>query len=117
MLLNKNELSAIMKKAHVMTKKFVKLYHVNYRFQFSLCLKFMYSQFKAYAKETMEEHLRNILLTLNKLLITKDNRYDKYLKLYNKYNSEENIIRKAKNIISLDGYFKNSLGKKYIKLE
>ena len=77
----------------------------------------MYSQFKAYAKETMEEHLRNILLTLNKLLITKDNRYDKYLKLYNKYNSEENIIRKSKNIISLDRYFKNSLGKKYIKLE
>ena len=51
MLLNKNELSAIMKKAHVMTKKFVKLYHVNYHFQFSLCLKFMYSQFKAYAKK------------------------------------------------------------------
>ena len=117
MLLNKNELSAIMKKAHVMTKKFVKLYNVNYRFQFSLCLKFMYRQFKAYAKKTMEEHLRNILLTLNKLLITKDNRYNKYLKLYNKYNTEENIIRKAKNIISLDKYFKNSLGKKYIKLE
>ena len=53
----------------------------------------------------------------NKLLITKDNRYNKYLKLYNKYNLEENVIRKAKNIISLDRYFKNSLGKKYIKLE
>ena len=38
-----------------MTKKFVKLYHVNYRFQFSLCLKFMYSEFKAYAKKTKEE--------------------------------------------------------------
>ena len=117
MLLNKNELSAIMKKAHVMTKKFVKLYHVNYKFQFSLCLKFMYSQFKEFAKQKMEEHLRNILLTLNKLLITKDNRYNKYLKLYNKYNSEENIIRKSKNLISLDRYFENSLGKKYIKLE
>lgn len=117
MLLNKNELSAIMKKAHVMTKKFVKLYHVNYKFQFSLCLKFMYSQFKEFAKQKMEEHLRNILLTLNNLLITKDNKYNKYLKLYNKYNSEENVIRKSKNIISLDGYFKNSLGEKYIKLE
>ena len=117
MLLNKNELSAIMKKAHVMTKKFVKLYHVNYRFQFSLCLKFMYSQFKAYAKKTMEEHLRNILLTLNNLLLIKDKKYEEYLKLYNKYSLEKNIIRKAKNIISLDKYFKNSLGKKYIKLE
>ena len=117
MLLNKNELSAIMKKAHVMTKKFVKLYHVNYRFQFSLCLKFMYTQFKEYAKQKMEDHLRNILLTLNNLLLTKDKKYEEYLKLYNKYNTEENIIRKAKNIISLDGYFKNSLGKKYIKLE
>ena len=117
MLLNKNELSAIMKKAHVMTKKFVKLYHVNYHFQFGLCLKFMYAEFKAYAKKTMEEHLRNILLTLNNLLLTKDKKYEKYLKLYNEYSLEENIIRKAKNIISLDKYFKNSLGKKYIKLE
>ena len=81
MLLNKNELSAIMKKAHVMTKKFVKLYHVNYRFQFSLCLKFMHSQFKEFVKQKMEEHLRNILLTLNNLLLTKDNRYNRYLKL------------------------------------
>ena len=63
-MLNKNELSAIMKKAHVMTKKFVKLYHVNYHFQFSLCLKFMYSQFKAYAKETMEEHLREYITNI-----------------------------------------------------
>lgn len=116
-MLNKKELSAIMKKAHVMTKKFVKLYHVNYRFQFSLCLKFMYTQFKEFARKTMEDHLRNILLTLNKLLITKDNRYNKYLKLYNKYNTEENVIRRSKNIISLDGYFRNSLGEKYIKLE
>lgn len=116
-MLNKNELSCIMKKAHVMTRKFVKIYHVNYRFQFSLCLKFMYTQFKEYAKEQMNKHLRNILLTLNKLLITKDHRYNKYLKLYNKYNSEENVIEKSKNIISLDGYFKNSLGEKYIKLE
>ena len=116
-MLNKNELSAIMKKAHVMTKKFVKLYHVNYRFQFSLCLKFMYSQFKEFVKQKMEEHLRNILLTLNNLLLTKDNRYNRYLKLYNKCNTEENIIEKSKDIISLDRYFENSLGKKYIKLE
>ena len=115
MLLNKNELSAIMKKAHIMTKKFVKLYHVNYHFQFSLCLKFMYSQFKAYAKETMEEHLRNILLTLNNLLLIKDKKYEEYLKLYNKYSLEKNIIIKAKKIISFSKYLEKNLGKKYIK--
>ena len=116
-MLNKKELSSIMKKAHALTKKFVKLYHVNYRFQFSLCLKFMYSQFKAYAKKTMEQHLRNILLTLNNLLLTKDKKYNEYLKLYNKYSKKKNIITKAKKIISFSEYLKRTLGEKYIKLE
>lgn len=106
---------ALMKSAHKITKKIVKLYGVDYRTQLGISMKYVYQQYKLYAKNKINEYRNNIFLTLNKLVNTDDERFNKYYELYLKYNRlSKNIIKKSYNLKSLDAFMRNSLDTKYV---
>lgn len=109
---------SLMKNAHKITKKIVKLYGVDYRTQLSISMKYVYSQYKLYAENEIKNYRKNILLTLDKLVNTDDERFNKYFNLYKKYNNlSKNIIQKSYNLKSLDAFMRNSLGNKYVMFD
>lgn len=109
---------SLMLNAHKITKKIVKLYGVDYRTQLGISMKYVYNQYKRYAKNEIKNYRNNIILTLNKLVNTDDERFNKYYKLYNKYNNlSKNIIQKSYNFKSLDAFMRNSLGNKYVMFD
>lgn len=106
---------SLMQNAHRITKKIVKLYGVDYRTQLSISMKYVYSQYKLHAENEIKNYRKNILLTLDKLVNTDDERFDKYFELYQKYNNlSKNIIQKSYNLKSLNAFMCNSLGNKYV---
>ena len=106
---------SLMQNAHRITKKIVKLYGVDYRTQLGISMKYVYNQYKLYAENEIKNYRKNILLTLDKLVNTDDERFDKYFELYHKYiNLSKNIIQKSYNLKSLNGFMYNSLGNKYV---
>jgi hypothetical protein len=108
----------LMKNAHRITKKIVKLYGVDYKTQLGISMKYVYNQYKLYAKNEIKNYRRNILLTLDKLVNTDDERFNKYFELYHKYNNlSKNIIQKSYNLKSLNAFMKNSLGNKYVMFD
>lgn len=105
----------LMQNAHRITKKIVKLYGVDYKAQLGISMKYVYSQLKVYVKNEIKNYRKNIILTLNKLVNTGDERFDKYFELYRKYNKlSNNIIQKSYNLKSLNAYMNNSLDRKYV---
>lgn len=106
---------SLMQNAHRITRKIVKLYGVDYRTQLSISMKYVYSQYKLYAENEIKNYRKNILLTLDKLVNTDDERFNKYFELYQKYNNlSKNIIQKSYNLKSLNAFMRNSLGNKYV---
>lgn len=106
---------SLMQNAHRITKKIVKLYGVDYRTQLGISMKYVYSQYKLHAENEIKNYRKNILLTLDKLVNTNDERFDKYFELYQKYNNlSKNIIQKSYNLKSLNAFMSNSLGNKYV---
>ena len=106
---------SLMQNAHRITRKIVKLYGVDYRTQLGISMKYVYSQYKLYAENEIKNYRKNILLTLDKLVNTDDERFDKYFELYHKYNNlSKNIIQKSYNLKSLNAFMYNSLGNKYV---
>ena len=106
---------SLMQNAHKITKKLVNKYGVDYRTQLGISLKYVYSQFKLYAQNEIRNYRKNIILTLNKLVNTNDERFNKYYELYQKYNNlSNNIIQKSYNLKSLNAYMSNSLNKNYV---
>lgn len=106
---------SLMQNAHRITRKIVKLYGVDYRTQLGISMKYVYSQYKLHAENEIKNYRKNILLTLDKLVNTDDERFDKYFELYQKYNNlSKNIIQKSYNLKSLNGFMYNSLGNKYV---
>ena len=106
---------SLMQNAHRITKKIVKLYGVDYRTQLGISMKYVYNQYKLYAENEIKNYRKNILLTLDKLVNTDDERFDKYFNLYKKYNNlSNNIIQKSYNLKSLNAFMYNSLGNKYV---
>ena len=106
---------SLMQNAHRITRKIVKLYGVDYRTQLGISMKYVYTQYKLYAENEIKNYRKNILLTLDKLVNTDDERFDKYFKLYHKYNNlSKNIIQKSYNLKSLNAFMYNSLGNKYV---
>lgn len=106
---------SLMQNAHKITRKIVKLYGVDYRTQLSISMKYVYTQYKLYAENEIKNYRKNILLTLDKLVNTDDERFDKYFELYHKYNNlSKNIIQKSYNLKSLNAFMYNSLGNKYV---
>ena len=106
---------SLMQNAHKITKKLVNKYGVDYRTQLAISLKYVYSQFKLYAENEIKNYRKNIILTLNKLVNTNDERFNKYYDLYQKYNNlSNNIIQKSYNLKSLNAYMSNSLNKNYV---
>ena len=106
---------SLMQNAHKITRKIVKLYGVDYRTQLGISMKYVYSQYKLYAQNEIKNYRKNILLTLDKLVNTDDERFNKYFELYRKYNNlSKNIIQKSYNLKSLDAFMRNSLGNKYV---
>jgi hypothetical protein len=106
---------SLMQNAHRITKKIVKLYGVDYRTQLGISMKYVYNQYKLYAENEIKNYRKNILLTLDKLVNTDDERFDKYFELYHKYNNlSKNIIQKSYNLKSLNAFMYNSLGNKYV---
>lgn len=106
---------SLMQNAHRITRKIVKLYGVDYRTQLSISMKYVYNQYKLYAENEIKNYRKNILLTLDKLVNTDDERFDKYFELYHKYNNlSKNIIQKSYNLKSLNAFMYNSLGNKYV---
>lgn len=109
---------SLMKNAHKITKKIVKLYGVDYRTQLGISMKYVYNQYKLYAENEIKNYRKNILLTLDKLVNTDDERFNKYFNLYKKYNNlSNNIIQKSYNFKSLDAFMRNSLGNKYVMFD
>ncbi len=109
---------SLMKNAHRITKKIVKLYGVDYKAQLGISMKYVYTQYKLYAENEIKNYRRNILLTLDKLVNTDDERFNKYFELYHKYNNlSKNIIQKSYNLKSLNAFMKNSLGNKYVMFD
>ena len=109
---------SLMKNAHRITKKIVKLYGVDYKTQLGISMKYVYNQYKLYAENEIKNYRRNILLTLDKLVNTDDERFNKYFELYHKYNNlSKNIIQKSYNLKSLDAFMRNSLGNKYVMFD
>ena len=109
---------SLMQNAHRITRKIVKLYGVDYRTQLGISMKYVYSQYKLYAENEIKNYRKNILLTLDKLVNTDDERFDKYFELYHKYNNlSKNIIQKSYNLKSLNAFMKNSLGNKYVMFD
>ena len=78
---------SLMENAHKITKKLVKLYGVDYKTQLGISMKYVYSQFKIYARNEIKNYRKNIILTLNKLVNNNDERFNKYYDLYLKYNN------------------------------
>jgi hypothetical protein len=106
---------SLMQNAHRITRKIVKLYGVDYRTQLGISMKYVYTQYKLYAENEIKNYRKNILLTLDKLVNTDDERFDKYFELYQKYNNlSKNIIQKSYNLKSLNAFMRNSLGNKYV---
>ena len=106
---------SLMQNAHRITRKIVKLYGVDYRTQLGISMKYVYTQYKLYAENEIKNYRKNILLTLDKLVNTDDERFDKYFELYHKYNNlSKNIIQKSYNLKSLNAFMYNSLGNKYV---
>lgn len=106
---------SLMQNAHRITKKIVKLYGVDYRTQLGISMKYVYNQYKLYAENEIKNYRKNILLTLDKLVNTDDERFNKYFELYQKYNNlSKNIIQKSYNLKSLNAFMRNSLGNKYV---
>lgn len=106
---------SLMQNAHRITKKIVKLYGVDYRTQLGISMKYVYAQYKLYAENEIKNYRKNILLTLDKLVNTDDERFDKYFELYQKYNNlSKNVIQKSYNLKSLNAFMYNSLGNKYV---
>lgn len=106
---------SLMQNAHRITKKIVKLYGVDYRTQLGISMKYVYSQYKLHAENEIKNYRKNILLTLDKLVNTDDERFDKYFELYQKYNNlSKNVIQKSYNLKSLNAFMYNSLGNKYV---
>ena len=106
---------SLMQNAHRITRKIVKLYGVDYRTQLGISMKYVYTQYKLYAENEIKNLKRNIILTLDKLVNTDDERFDKYFELYQKYNNlSKNVIQKSYNLKSLNGFMRNSLGNKYV---
>ena len=106
---------SLMQNAHRITRKIVKLYGVDYRTQLSISMKYVYNQYKLHAENEIKNYRKNILLTLDKLVNTDDERFDKYFELYHKYNNlSKNIIQKSYNLKSLNAFMSNSLGNKYV---
>lgn len=106
---------SLMQNAHRITKKIVKLYGVDYRTQLGISMKYVYTQYKLHAENEIKNYRKNILLTLDKLVNTDDERFDKYFELYQKYNNlSKNIIQKSYNLKSLNAFMSNSLGNKYV---
>ena len=109
---------SLMQNAHRITRKIVKLYGVDYRTQLGISMKYVYAQYKLYAENEIKNYRKNILLTLDKLVNTDDERFDKYFGLYQKYNNlSNNIIQKSYNLKSLNAFMKNSLGNKYVMFD
>lgn len=105
----------LMQNAHRITRKIVKLYGVDYRTQLGISMKYVYTQYKLHAENEIKNYRKNILLTLDKLVNTDDERFDKYFELYHKYNNlSKNIIQKSYNLKSLNAFMYNSLGNKYV---
>lgn len=106
---------SLMQNAHRITRKIVKLYGVDYRTQLGISMKYVYTQYKLHAENEIKNYRKNILLTLDKLVNTDDERFDKYFELYQKYNNlSKNIIQKSYNLKSLNAFMSNSLGNKYV---
>lgn len=106
---------SLMQNAHRITRKIVKLYGVDYRTQLGISMKYVYAQYKLYAENEIKNYRKNILLTLDKLVNTDDERFDKYFELYHKYNNlSKNVIQKSYNLKSLNAFMYNSLGNKYV---
>lgn len=106
---------SLMQNAHRITRKMVKLYGVDYRTQLGISMKYVYTQYKLHAENEIKNYRKNILLTLDKLVNTDDERFDKYFELYQKYNNlSKNIIQKSYNLKSLNAFMSNSLGNKYV---
>ena len=106
---------SLMQNAHRITRKIVKLYGVDYRTQLGISMKYVYTQYKLHAENEIKNYRKNILLTLDKLVNTDDERFDKYFELYQKYNNlSKNIIQKSYNLKSLNAFMYNSLGNKYV---
>ena len=106
---------SLMQNAHKITKKLVNKYGVDYKTQLGISMKYVYAQFKLYAQNEIRNYRKNIILTLNKLVNTNDERFNKYYDLYQKYNNlSNNIIQKSYNLKSLNAFMNNSLGNKYV---
>ena len=105
---------SLMQNAHRITRKLVDKYGVNYRTQLGISLKYVYSQFKLYAENEIKNIKRDILLTLDKLVNTDDERFDSYYEKYKKYCLDKNVIRKYYSLKSFNAYMSNSLGRKYV---
>ena len=105
---------SLMQNAHRITRKLVDKYGVNYRTQLGISLKYVYSQFKLHAENEIKNIKRDILLTLDKLVNTDDERFDSYYEKYKKYCLDKNVIRKYYNLKSFNAYMSNSLGNKYV---
>ena len=104
----------LMQNAHRITRKLVDKYGVNYRTQLGISLKYVYSQFKLHAENEIKNIKRDILLTLDKLVNTDDERFDSYYEKYKKYCLDKNVIRKYYSLKSFNAYMSNSLGNKYV---
>ena len=105
---------SLMQNAHRITKKLVNKYGVDYKTQLGISMKYVYTQFKLHAENEIKKYRKNILLTLDKLVNTDDDRFNKYFNLYKKYNATKNIIQKSYNLKSLNAFMNNSLGNKYV---
>lgn len=104
----------LMQNAHRITRKIVAQYGVDYRTQLSISMKYVYSQYKLYAQNEIKNLKRNIILTLDKLVNTDDERFDSYYEKYKKYCLDKNVIRKYYSLKSFNAYMSNSLGNKYV---
>ena len=106
---------SLMQNAHRITKKLVNKYGVDYKGQLSISMKYENTQFKLYARNEIKNYRKNIILTLNKLVNTNDDRFNKYYELYQKYNNlSNNIIKKSYNLKSLNAYMNNTLDIQYV---
>ena len=105
---------SLMQNAHRITRKLVDKYGVNYRTQLGISLKYVYTQFKLHAENEIKNIKRHILLTLDKLVNTDDERFDSYYEKYKKYCLDKNVIRKYYSLKSFNAYMSNSLGNKYV---
>ena len=106
---------SLMQNAHRITKKLVNKYGVDYKTQLGISMKYVYTQFKIYAKNEIKKYRKNIILTLNNLVNNNDERFNKYYDLYLKYNNlSNNIIKKSYNLKSLNAYMSNTLNNNYV---